>query len=178
MKNVLYNLLCIGSTLLAQSFIQKSEARLQELYPNLKNLEFRKYKIDAQSKLELEKKERQRFFRDELYTWKFQIDSINYYAVLDNVKGKVQAITFLTLFTDDLKVYFVDVLKYRESHGYEVKRRSFLDQFSKNNSSYYKINHNIDGISGATISVTSMTKGMNKISGLFKQIKDNFNATH
>ena len=42
---------------------------------------------------------------------------------------------------------------------------------------YLKINHNIDGISGATISVNSMTKGMNKLSALFKQIKENFNAT-
>ena len=70
--------------------------------------------------------------------------------------GKVKPIT-AGFIIEDCKVVSVHVLVYRESHGWEIKYPSFRDQFGgvgmqKN----LKLDKSIDGISGATMSVSSM----------------------
>ena len=56
----------IGSTISAQTFVQKSEQRLKEIYPNLMNLEYKSFHIDQKTKQQLENKFRQAFYRKEL----------------------------------------------------------------------------------------------------------------
>jgi hypothetical protein len=70
--------------------------------------------------------------------------------------GKVKPIT-AGFIIEDCKIVSVHVLVYRESHGWEIKYPSFRDQFGgigmqKN----LKLDKSIDGISGATMSVSSM----------------------
>ena len=72
---------------------------------------------------------------------------------------------------------FIDanVIKYREAYGSEVANKVWLQQFfNLNNNSNYKIGKDIDGISGATISVKSMSKGIQKIAILYPLIKNQF----
>ena len=102
-------------------------------------------------------------------------DSSNYYAILDNVKGKSLPITFLTVFDENSRVYDSSIIKYREAYGGEVGNKSWLNQFiSYNDSSNYKVGSSISGISGATISVNSLTKGINKLSILVDYIIKDF----
>lgn len=156
----------------SQTFQELTEAKLRELLPQAE-LSFRKVAIPKQLKTKIEKTARQRFFRPSLYTWKVTLaDSSEYFAVLDNVIGKVQPITFLTVFSSDLKVQFVEVMKYREAYGGEVRRQSFLVQFKeKDNRSSFAKGEEIKNISGATISVNSLSRGVKKLTRLSGYIK-------
>lgn len=72
--------------------------------------------------------------------------------------GKVKPITTGFL-VEDGALLQMQVLIYRESHGWEVRYPFFTDQFvglerDKSN----KLNRQIDGISGATLSVNALTR--------------------
>ena len=95
------------------------------------------------------------------------------FAFLDNVLGKSMPITFIVLLNVKGEIINANVIKYREAYGGEVASKIWLSQFiGLNSHSSYKLNQDIDGISGATISVNSLSKGINKITSLFSIIKD------
>ena len=63
------------------------------------------------------------------------------------------------------------MIKYREAYGGEVGSKAWLNQFiAYTDSSKYKIGDDISGITGATISVHSVTKGIRKLTYLIKEI--------
>ena len=66
---------------------------------------------------------------------------------------------FMTAFDKNKRINKVRVLSYASDHGYEIASKSWLKQFE--GGSNFKVGENIDGISGATISVKSITKGVN-----------------
>ncbi|MDP6229923.1 MAG: FMN-binding protein, partial [Candidatus Marinimicrobia bacterium] len=134
-------------------------------------LSFIKYDLTPEIKTPIEREVKQRFYSSFVYTWVISAgDSIVGYALLDNVKGKSMPITFIVLYNTDGSVVHSAVVKYREPIGGEVGRRSWLNQFlNKNRSSSYD---EIDAISGATISVNSVTRGINKLTLLLNVIKD------
>lgn len=53
------------------------------------------------------------------------------------------------------------ILDYQSEHGYEITSKWWLKQFVKHQDEPYKYGKNIDGISGATISIKSMIREMN-----------------
>lgn len=72
--------------------------------------------------------------------------------------GKVKPIT-TGFVIEDGKMLQMQVLIYRESHGWEVRYPFFTDQFTgleRDDSN--KLNRKIDGISGATLSVNALTR--------------------
>ena len=72
--------------------------------------------------------------------------------------GKTKLIT-AGFVVEDGKISDAKVLVYRESHGDEVRHNFFLNQFfGLGLNSDRGLNGNIDGISGATLSVRSMKK--------------------
>lgn len=70
--------------------------------------------------------------------------------------GKEEPITFGIVINNN-KVEQVKVLAYRESRGWEVKHPAFTQQFSKAQLKNNELDRNIDGITGATLSVRAMT---------------------
>ncbi|MCA9772642.1 MAG: FAD:protein FMN transferase, partial [Myxococcales bacterium] len=83
------------------------------------------------------------------------------YAVIDNVIGKHQPITYMIVFAPDLRVRRIEVLAYRESYGWEVRRESFLKQFyGRDPDAELRFGAEIQNISGATISVRSMIRAV------------------
>ena len=67
------------------------------------------------------------------------------------------------------------IIKYRESYGGEVGNKSWLNQFiNYSDKSDYKVGASISGISGATISVHSVSKGIHKLSIIIKEIINEF----
>jgi len=67
---------------------------------------------------------------------------------------------YMTAFNNGCCVKRVRVLEYSSNHGYQIANRGWLKQFEKDTT--YTVGQNIDGISGATISVNSITKGVNQ----------------
>ena len=101
---------------------------------------------------------------DHIYVWEItRSDTIVGIAILDNVLGKSLPITFLSCFNSDGQLIKAHIVKYREDYGYEVGNKRWLNQFiGLDVNSDFIIGKNIDGISGATISVNSVTRGINR----------------
>ena len=134
-------------------------------------------KLDVGLKALVQNKVKQRFYRNELYYWTISNnDTTIAYAIMDNVLGKAMPITFLVIVEIDGRIINSEVIKYREAYGGEVGNKNWLAQFTHfSETSNFKLGKNIDGISGATISVNSLTKGIQKIAILFPLIKDKLN---
>lgn len=78
--------------------------------------------------------------------------------------GKADYFDFIVIFDTDLMVSKVKVVAYREDHGGEVGSKRWLRQFEGTSSDKtLKYQHDIAGISGATISVKSMMNEVNKL---------------
>ena len=134
-------------------------------------------KLDTKLKVLVQNKVKQRFYRDELYYWNISNnDTTIAYALMDNVLGKSMPITFLVILNNEGNILASEIIKYREAYGSEVGNKNWLAQFTCfNDTTDFKVGKNIDGISGATISVNSLTKGIQKIAVLFPLIKDKLN---
>jgi hypothetical protein len=77
--------------------------------------------------------------------------------VLDHV-GKEQPITMGVL-VEDGQILNIEVLAYRESRGGEIRHGFFRRQFERATlKAGDRLDRSIDGITGATLSVTAMTK--------------------
>ena len=142
----------------------EAEEIIISVYGKDLQLEFQKWNPPQEIKIYSEKKSRSRFMFDHIYFWKIsESDSLVGIAILDNVLGKSLPITYLTCFNTDGQLINAHIVKYREDYGYEVGNRRWLNQFlGIDDSSDYRVGKNIDGISGATISVNSVTTGINR----------------
>lgn len=85
------------------------------------------------------------------------------YAVICEEIGKHRPITFIVSAAPDGKVLDVAIMSYREPVGGEIRQEKFLDQFSgknlRNPILQYRDIHNI---SGATLSVQALSRGVRK----------------
>ena len=170
-----YSILLILSLSLNSEIMDNTELRIKEVLPTLLSMDWSIYKIANKDIKEIQNTVRQKFFRKEVNTWIItDSDSSKYYAILDNVKGKTMPITFLTIFDQNKNVKDISIIKYRESYGGEISSKKWLKQFDAyNDSSNYTVGKEISGISGATISVHSVSKGIRKLSMLIHNIIDN-----
>ncbi len=139
-----------------------------------KNIEydFEKFRIDSHLRKSIEKEIGQKFFSDEVYLYKIFSDSLLIgYGLLDNVNGKSLPITILVLYDLNGNILSSEIIKYREPYGGAVKSKEWNQQFKgKNSSSDLIVGKDISGISGATISVYSITKGIKKLTLLKNKI--------
>jgi FAD:protein FMN transferase len=86
------------------------------------------------------------------------------YALVDEVLGKSQPITYFLRVEPDLTIKSVEILAYRESHGGEIRREKFREQFvGKSPASVLRLQADIRNISGATISCRSLTDGVHDL---------------
>jgi len=133
-----------------------------------------KIKIPLSIKKEIQSIAKQKFFRDELNVWAITTgDTISHYAIIDNSLGKSMPITFLVVFTTNGKIRYAQIVKYREPYGGEISSLSWTSQFmGMSNESEFNVGKTIDGISGATISTHSVTKGIHRLSLLFPYIQE------
>ncbi|SDQ57329.1 FMN-binding protein [Flagellimonas zhangzhouensis] len=91
-------------------------------------------------------------------------DNLLGYAFFDQAPSKTAKFDYLVVFNAQLKVINTKVLVYREEYGGEIGSKRWLKQFlGKTGGDRVSVNSNIDVISGATISVNSMTKAMDNL---------------
>ncbi len=150
------------------------EASLKTQFGNTAHLSMKKLMLSKDKRSPVENKVHQRFFKDFIYVWTIEVgDSVKAYGFLDNVKGLSMLITFLVIFDSDGIILNTEVIKYREPYGGEISSPGWTAQFKgRNAKSNFAVGSDIDGISGATISVYSMATGVMKLSLLFPLIKD------
>ena len=78
--------------------------------------------------------------------------------------GKVDYFDFIVIFDNNLIVEKIKILIYREDHGGEIRSKRWLKQFI-GKTIFKELNYpkDIVGISGATLSVKSMTRAVNNV---------------
>jgi len=88
-------------------------------------------------------------------------NEITGYAIIDDVMGKHQPITYLVAFDPQLKITAVEILIYRESYGFEIRQDTFKNQFiGLGEDAPLTIGTDIRNISGATVSCRSLTQAI------------------
>ena len=90
-------------------------------------------------------------------------DSILGYAQVRNARGKDQPITYLVAVDRQTRLRDVDILVYREPYGGEVAYDAWRRQFrGKGADAPLVVGRDVQGISGATISVNAVTAGVRR----------------
>ena len=80
------------------------------------------------------------------------------YLAFDQAPSKFHKFEYFIIFSDKGDVLKIEVLNYNENYGAEICNKRWLKQFQKiNTSSFLTYNNSIDGISGATLSVQSIS---------------------
>ena len=151
-------------SILTAGLREETESLIYDHYGDSVSVLFKKMPIPREIKSMAEKNARLHFMLNQIYLWEiFQKDSLVGLAYLDNVKGKSQPITYAVFYDLNGNVIDSHIIKYREPIGGEVANRHWLKQFlGKSTNSDYQVGKNIDGISGATISVNAVTRGIHR----------------
>ncbi len=100
-------------------------------------------------------------------------DKLMGYACFASSKGKNDYFDYMVLLNESMEIKKVVVLIYRSSYGGEIMAKSWLKQFiGKVRGEEMEFERDIDGISGATISGPSMTKGIKTVSLMMNELKE------
>ena len=170
MKKILI-ILTFASLMLGSEIKEKTLQVINDYYQQEIKVEKFKFKIPKKIKKQIQNQIKQKFYRDQIYYWTIKIDNKTHYALMDNTLGKTMPITFLVIFNENQEVIHSSIIKYREGYGGEISGKKWLAQFiGMNQDSLYKHEKEIDGITGATISVKSFTKGISKLSLLLPYV--------
>ena len=93
------------------------------------------------------------------------------YVVLDDVIGKFELISYAVAINPDTSVKQIEILTYRESHGYEIRSPAWRRQFAgKSAQAGLAIGEGIANISGATLSCTHVTDGVRRIAAIAQAV--------
>ncbi len=101
-------------------------------------------------------------------------DQLLGYGYIGNAPSKTATFDFLVLFDTNFVVVKSKVLIYREEYGGEIGSKRWLRQFDGKSSATPELKYEKDivPISGATISVQSMTKAMNELFQSLKKLRE------
>ncbi|MBS0432833.1 MAG: FMN-binding protein [Proteobacteria bacterium] len=88
--------------------------------------------------------------------------------IVDKVVGKHEMITYAVSLTASGAVKDVEILDYRETYGYEVRKPEWRAQFTgKTAADPVKLGQDIRNISGATLSSKHITQGVKRVLALY-----------
>ena len=96
------------------------------------------------------------------------------YLIVQSEFSKYKKFDYFIIYNNSAEILKVEILNYRESHGFEICNKRWLKQFIENNSdSEFEFNSKVDAISGATISVNSLRTSVFKQTQTLKSIINN-----
>ena len=104
MKYNIYITIILLSFIFPSKIMDNTNLRIKEIFPNFIDIDHKIFNLES-SYNKTKNIINQKFFRKEVNIWKIQNSgNTNYYAILDNVKGKSMPITFLAIFDDTGKI--------------------------------------------------------------------------
>lgn len=80
--------------------------------------------------------------------------------LLTSAKGRYDYFDYMVLYDTSLRIIMVDILVYRSDHGFEIMNKGWLKQFKGSDGCDLEYGKDIDAISGATFSASSITKNI------------------
>jgi Na+-translocating ferredoxin:NAD+ oxidoreductase RnfG subunit len=133
---------------------------------------FKKTYIGDDLKTLIETKSQSSFLQNYIYFSPVTLDGVIVnYAIIDSAMERTAPFTFLVLFTPDLKIRNVTVIRYISRYGSGIRDSRWLKQFEgKTAGSGFRLNSNIDSISGATISARSIADALERLSLLIPHL--------
>lgn len=98
----------------------------------------------------------------------FKINDLGYLA-FDQAPSKFHKFEYYIIFDTKGEILEVEVLNYNENYGAEICNKRWLKQFHQiNTSSFFEYNTTVDGISGATLSVQSISSHIWNVTEILK----------
>lgn len=151
---------------LPKNIQKKVNKEIEETF-NIDTFKFTNYPIDQS----LTKQLPSDFGTDNFF--KIEKGSLLGYAYVAKAPSKTAQFDYLVLLDKDLVVIKTKILMYREEYGGEIGSKRWLKQFiGKSGNDKLIYGDNIMAISGATISVRSMTNAMNDLLESLKILQD------
>lgn len=135
-------------------------ALLTSFFPGADRVSFAKVALSQQERAALTKTIGRTVRADWTIFVATKAGQVTGYAVVDEVRGMHEPITYATRFTPAGAISRMEVMRYREAYGSEVREQRFLSQFNgKTSASPMLPGRDIAAISGATISSHAVTRG-------------------
>src|SRR5437667_38411 len=140
------------------------EQALKLLFPKSQDIKAEELRLTPEQKARIQERIGWKFPEESFHAFKAETNGkIDGYAVLQETIGKHRPITYLVGVTPDGKVSDVEILVYRESKGSEVRKKRFNSQYEgKTVLDPIRINKDIINITGATMSVRSVSAGVKR----------------
>jgi Na+-translocating ferredoxin:NAD+ oxidoreductase RnfG subunit len=89
--------------------------------------------------------------------------------LVDDVLGKHELITYALALKPDGTVQSIEIMKYRETYGYEIRNADWRTQFiGKKPGAALKLDDDIRNISGATLSCRHVTDGVKRLLAFYE----------
>jgi Na+-translocating ferredoxin:NAD+ oxidoreductase RnfG subunit len=175
-KNSLYNILALGPALLGPVAAQTAHAEIymseeqaaKSIFPNM-TFKKTELKLDKDAVDSVERACGETVRSPDLKIYR---DADKNLVFIDQVLGKHEFITYAVGIESSGKVRGIEILEYRETYGSQVRGEDWTKQFvGKTSLSPLKLNNDIKGISGATLSSAHVTAGVRRLLHTYEQIK-------
>ncbi len=149
---------------ISQVYLTEEQA-LREVFPHCDEILFNVVPLTKEEKSQLQNKLRRKIYEDFFVVYMgIKAGEVTGYAIVTEEIGKFHPYTFIVSVDLKGKIDKIAILVYRESRGSEIAKKRFLYQFKgKSLKNKIRINRDIINISGATMSVVTMCKGVKKI---------------
>lgn len=82
------------------------------------------------------------------------------YALFSSAMGRYDKFDFVVLYSMERTILHVEVLEYRSDHGFEITSKKWLAQFKGKTGCGLVYGKDIDAVSGATLSGTSLVNAI------------------
>jgi len=140
------------------------EEALKILFPKAQKIYAEELRLTPDQKLQIQDRIGWKFPEESFRAFKAETDgTAEGYAVIQETIGKHRPITYIVGITPQDKVFDVEIMVYRESKGSEVRRKRFNAQYEgKTAQDPISINKDIINITGATMSVRSVSAGVKR----------------
>jgi Na+-translocating ferredoxin:NAD+ oxidoreductase RnfG subunit len=137
---------------------------LKLLFPKSQQVRPEELRLTPEQKARIQERIGWKFPEDSFRAFKAESNGkVDAYAVVQETIGKHRPITYLVGVTPDGKVSDIEILVYRESKGSEVRMKRFNSQYEgKTPLDPIRINKDIINITGATMSVRSVSAGVKR----------------
>jgi Na+-translocating ferredoxin:NAD+ oxidoreductase subunit G len=156
----------------AEATYYTPRAVLAEFFPKSERVTFRTFALDSSLKGRLAQRLGYRPAKDQYTVFVATSHGhVDGYAVIDDEPGLHQPITFATRLSPRGAVERLEIMVYREPRGDEVRDVRFRKQFEgKTAQDPLRVNHDIDAVSGATVSSASMALGVRRATILVEEL--------
>lgn len=107
--------------------------------------------------------------KNEIFSLQSENENLGFLVITSSM-GRFETFQYMVVYNPDLSVKEVNILKYTSSHGGEIASPKWLKQFIGYDGKPLKYGKDIDAISGATLSASSLVKDIEALTIFMKKV--------